>query len=132
MNQIQESRMRHRVLVIDDDDLVRETLRLALEGANFEVVEATDGEKGIRIYEVEPIDLVITDILMPEKEGIETIIELRRKDPDVRIVAISGGDRIGGIQFLELAGKLGADRMLSKPFRVEALLKAVRDLLPDD
>ena len=124
--------MVHRVLLIDDDDLVRKILRRVLEGADFEVVEAADGDEGIRSYEAEPINVVVTDILMPKKEGIETIIELRRINPEVRIVAISGGGRNDGQQYLKMAGKLGADRMLPKPVRPKALLEAVRDLLPSE
>ena len=129
---MQVARMAHRILLIDDDDLVRKTLRRALEGADFEVVEAVDGGEGIRSYEAQPIDVVVTDILMPEKEGIETIIELRQKDPDVRIVAISGGNCIEGQQYLKAAAKLGADRVLQKPIRPKALLEAVCDLLPSE
>ena len=121
--------MVHRVLLIDDDDLVRKILRRILEGADFEVVEAADGDEGIRSYEAEPIDVVVTDILMPKKEGIETIIELRRINPEVRIVAISGGGRNVGQQYLKMAGKLGADRILPKPVRPKELLDAVRDIL---
>lgn len=121
--------MTRRVLLIDDDDLVRKTLRRALEGADFEVVEAADGDQGIRSYKAEPFGVVVTDILMPGKEGIETIIELRRMNPEVRIVAISGGDRVGGQQYLNMAAKLGADRILPKPFRPKELLDAVRDVL---
>ena len=121
--------MVHRVLLIDDDDLVRKILRRILEGADFEVVEAADGDEGIRSYEAEPSDVVVTDILMPKKEGIETIIELRRINPEVRIVAISGGGRNDGQQYLKMAGKLGADRMLPKPVRPKELLDAVRDIL---
>ena len=124
--------MGHRILIIDDDELVRDTLRRALEGADFEVVEAANGDEGIRSYEAEPIDVVVTDLVMPEKEGIETIIELRRRDPEVKIVAISGASRIAGYEYLNVATKFGADRVLPKPFRPKALLEAVRDLLPDD
>ena len=124
--------MGHRILIIDDDKLVRDTLRRALEGADFEVVEAANGDEGIRSYDAEPIDVVVTDLVMPEKEGIETIIELRRRDPEVKIVAISGASRIAGYEYLNVATKFGADRVLAKPFRPKALLEAVRDLLPDD
>ena len=124
--------MGHRILIIDDDELVRVTLRRALEGADFEVVEASNGDEGIRSYDAEPIDVVVTDLVMPEKEGIETIIELRRRDPEVKIVAISGASRIAGNEYLNVATKFGADRVLAKPFRPKALLEAVRDLLPDD
>ena len=132
MNDETKRKSRVRVLVIDDNDLVRKTLRRALEDADFEVVEAADGAEGISSYEAEPFDVVVTDLVMPVKEGIETIIELRRTDPEVRIVAISGASRIAGHEYLNVAKKFGADRVLPKPFRSKALLEVVRDLLPDD
>lgn len=88
------------VLVIDDEDLVRDMLRRALESAGIEVVVAADGREGLKAYLANPTDVVVTDILMPEKEGIETIIELKREHPNVKIVAISGGDPAGNTDFL--------------------------------
>ncbi len=116
------------VLVIDDEDLVRDTLRRALESAGIEVTVAADGREGLETYLANPTDVVVTDILMPEKEGIETIIELKRENPEVKIVAISGGDRAGNTDFLEMAVLLGADRVLRKPFRPRELLAAIDDL----
>jgi len=80
-----------RILVTDDEDQIRAMLRHALESSGHEVLEANNGEEGVRIYQKQPADLVITDILMPEKEGLESIRELRRLNPAVRIIAISGG-----------------------------------------
>ena len=119
---------RRSVMVIDDEVLVRDTLRRALEGAGIEVVEAADGNEGLKAYLAKPTDVVVTDILMPEKEGIETIIELKREHPNVKIVAISGGDRTGNTDFLEMAGLLGADRIMQKPFRPKELLATIEDL----
>lgn len=113
------------VLVIDDEGLVRDTLRRALESAGIEVAVAADGREGLETYLANPTDVVVTDILMPEKEGIETIIELKRENPEVKIVAISGGDRAGNTDFLEMAGLFGADRILRKPFRPKELLAAI-------
>ena len=79
-----------RVLLIEDDDLVRATLRDALESNGYEVATATNGLDGLERFRSAPADVVVTDILMPEKEGIETIIELRRDHPEVKIIAISG------------------------------------------
>jgi len=87
------------------------------------------GSKGLDAYRADTPDLVITDILMPNKEGIETIRDLKRCDPAPRIIAISGGDRSGDVQFLQMAEKLGADRILTKPFRKAALLDLVDGLL---
>lgn len=118
-----------RILVIDDEELVRQTLRLGLESAGHEVAEARNGEDGLLALEKSPADLVITDIIMPEKEGIEMIVELRRRHPRTAILAISGGSRTGNIDFLRMARKLGATASLSKPFTNRQLLEAVDSCL---
>lgn len=119
-----------RILVIDDDELVRKTIVMTLQSAHYEVVEASDGVLGMKAANQTPFDLVITDILMPNKEGIETIRELRRQENGPKIIAISGGDLRGG-SFLEVAQKLGADRTLSKPFRPKELLVDVAKVLAE-
>ena len=118
-----------RILVIDDEELVRFTLKQALQKAGHEVVEAADGNDGITFIKRSRFDLIITDIIMPEKEGIETIVELRRDDPDLKIIAISGGGRTGNTDYLELAQKLGAQQVLQKPFARQELLDAVQETL---
>jgi len=80
-----------RILLIDDDAPVRRTLRKMLERQGYEVEEAPDGKAGLTLYQENPADLIITDLIMPEMEGIETIMELRRRFPDVKIIAMSGG-----------------------------------------
>ena len=119
-----------RILLIDDEALVRETLRITLVKAGHAVTTARNGAEGLEIFASEPADLVVTDILMPEKEGIETILSLRKVDPAVGIIAISGGDR-SGYDVLDIARRLGADRILWKPFAREELLAAVDELLAD-
>lgn len=100
-----------------------------LERAGYEVVEAGDGNEGIILYKSDPTDLVITDIIMPEKEGIETIIELKQDFPALKIIAISGGSRrLGAGNCLSYAAKLGVSRVLPKPFERATLLEAVREL----
>lgn len=118
-----------RILVIDDEELVRFTLKKALEKAGHEVVEAANGNDGIEVYKQSPVDLVITDIIMPQKEGVETIVELRRDHPDVKIIAISGGGRTGTTDYLELAKEFGARHVLKKPFGRQELLDAVQETL---
>ena len=118
-----------RILIIDDEDELRSMLRQMLEQAGHEVTEAVNGAEGIKLYEQDRPDLVITDIIMPEKEGVETIIALRRADPDLPIIAISGGGRLQATDFLTMARKLGARRTLSKPFRRDQLLEAVDECL---
>lgn len=120
---------KRRVLIIDDDKFIRELARYALERSGFEVVEASDGEAGIQSHLETPADIIVTDILMPAKEGIETILQFRRDDPNIRIIAISGGVQSGTVDFLSIARKLGADMVLPKPFKPSALVRMVRELL---
>lgn len=118
-----------RILIIDDEDQFRSMLRQVLERASYEVVEAQDGNEGIQRCREAPMDLIITDILMPGKEGLETIMDLRREFPQVKIIAISGGGRTGDLNFLELAKRLGAQGTLQKPCGQEELLDAVQEIL---
>jgi CheY-like chemotaxis protein len=94
-----------KVLVIDDDSLVRDTTVRILEREGYQVVVASDGVRGLRVFRTEQPDLVITDIIMPEKEGIETIGEIRGDRPDAKIIAISVGGRIGNVDVLKIAEK---------------------------
>jgi CheY-like chemotaxis protein len=120
-----------RILVIDDDSLIRETLRRMLEGAGHEVTEAEDGAAGLKAVSAQRPDLVVTDIYMPGKEGIETIRELRQIVPGLKIIAISGSSWSSGHDALSSAKLLGADRTLPKPFRREQLLASIRDCLQE-
>ena len=114
-----------RILVIDDEELVRASMRMILEAAGHEVAEAENGEQGIDRHRERRFDIVITNILMPHKEGIETILELRRDFASLKIIAISGGGRTRNLDYLEQARKLGADVTLAKPFSNEQLLESV-------
>jgi len=118
-----------RILVIDDDDQMRVLLRQVMEWAGYEVTEAENGREGMQKQRRQPFDLVITDLIMPEQEGLETISLLRKEYPLTRIIAISGGGRIGPEAYLPAAQELGADRVFSKPFDVRELAGAVRELL---
>jgi CheY-like chemotaxis protein len=120
-----------RILLVDDDDSVREVLRKALVAAGHEVEEAANGDLAIVAFRNRAPDLVITDLVMPEKDGLETIMALRQLDPAVKIIAMSGGGRtLGpGQLYLESARALGALRILSKPFGAAALLNAVAELI---
>lgn len=118
-----------RVLVIDDDPQVRGFLRNLLSREGYEVDEAGDGSEGLKHFRATPSDIVITDIIMPEREGIETITELRRLSPGISIIAISGGGRIGPESYLPLAREMGAARTFAKPLDKNELLAAVRELL---
>jgi len=118
-----------RILIIDDDDLIRQMVRDVLERDGYDVEDASDGKQGLRAFMENPADLVITDLVMPEKEGIEIIIELRRDFPELKIIAISGGGTVGGSQYLDVAGKLGADKILGKPLKLRQLVTIVKELL---
>lgn len=118
-----------RILVIDDDPAILKIVRKILERAGHEVLEAGDGEKGLRLARQEAPDLIITDLLMPEMEGIETIQSLRDELPDVKIIAMSGGGAMGTDTYLTDAEILGAHRAMAKPFTPEELVEAVEDLL---
>ncbi|HVP85596.1 MAG TPA: response regulator [Rhizomicrobium sp.] len=117
------------ICVIDDDESVRQTVGRILRGAGYAVVEAKDGEVGLRVVEREMPAMIVTDIVMPNREGIETIREAKQRFPSIPIIAISGGGRLGPDGFLELAVKLGADDCLAKPFRPAELLDKVSRLL---
>ena len=124
--------MGQAIVLIDDDTNVREMLDVALRAAGYDVTTAGEGDEGLAACARVSPALVITDILMPNKEGIETIMDVRRQWPGVKIIAMSGGDRGGSTSFLTMAEKLGADRVLQKPFRPTVLLAAVSELLADN
>jgi DNA-binding response OmpR family regulator len=121
--------MQKKILVIDDDVQFRSMIVEMLERKHFEVYGAADGEEGIRIWQNIKPDLVITDIIMPNKEGIETILELKRLNKDVKIIAISGGGRTNAKDNLRSAKLLGASLTISKPFESSELLDTVRKLI---
>ena len=118
-----------RILVVDDNDKVRMMLRMTLESEGYEVSEAPDGDVAIQLFQETPVDLVITDIVMPEKEGIETIMELRRIAPELKIIAISGGGRIRPENYLYTAQVCGANKTFVKPIDQSVLLDTIRDLI---
>jgi len=113
-----------RILLIDDDDAVRTMLRLTLAHFGHTVIEARDGKEGLELFQHANVDLLITDIVMPEKEGLEVLMELRKRQPPVKIIAISGGD------YLHMAKLMGAAKVLAKPFSTDVLIAAVNELLP--
>jgi two-component system chemotaxis response regulator CheY len=115
------------VLVIDDDSDVRQTTQWLLEDAGFTVSVVTNGQQGLRLQRVRPADVVVTDIYMPDKDGIETIAEFRQRFPHLPIVVISGAAAsVGGTSHLFVARELGAHEVLRKPFDPEKLIEAVR------
>jgi len=117
------------ILVIDDDPSLRRTMRRILERGGHSVREAEHGLAGLRMVAAEAPDVVVTDLLMPEKEGIETIVELREKHPSVGILAVSGAGGLADGGPLVDAKLFGADSTLPKPFAVEDFLRAIEDVL---
>jgi CheY-like chemotaxis protein len=120
-----------RILIIDDEDQSRNMLSQALTRAGYEVSTACDGSEGIELFRSVMADLIITDILMPGKEGLETIMELRRDFPEVKIIAMSGGGRTGNLNFLDIAERLGAQRTLHKPYHLQEVFQLVQEVLQE-
>jgi DNA-binding response OmpR family regulator len=114
---------------MDDEDGLRRVVKRMLEKGGHEVLLAGDGNEGLRQLRQTHVDLIVTDIVMPGKEGLETILEIRRAWPNLRIIAMSGGFGTSG-DYLALAQSFGAHRILAKPFTSEQLLAAVRELSP--
>ncbi len=118
-----------KILVVDDDERIRALLLRMLERVGHEVALAADGDAAIAHYRQRGADLVLADILMPGKDGIEMILELRREAPELKIIAMSGGGRIGPGCYLGIAEKLGAARTLAKPFSRDEVIAAVEEVL---
>ena len=119
-----------RILLIDDDDALRRVIAQNLILAGHTVVEAADGWQGLDLFHATPIDLVLTDLVMPGKEGVETIIELHREKPELPIIAMSGG-MPRSTMYLDIAAKLGARRALAKPFTPQELLQTIDEVLKE-
>lgn len=118
-----------RILIIDDEAMIRDLLVKILEREGYETVTASGGKDGIKIHRENPADLIITDLIMPEKAGIETIMELRRDFQDVKIIAMSGGGKIDSETYLQITKTMGAIETIAKPFDLRELLKTVQELL---
>jgi CheY-like chemotaxis protein len=117
------------ILVIDDDDVFRATLQDMLEGVGYRVLAACDGREGLAALQAYPIDLVITDILMLEQEGFETLQQLRTLTPSPKIIALSGGGQTGRLAFLQVTTGASTNRTLRKPMRSHDLCAAVQEIL---
>lgn len=117
------------ILLIDDNEAFRTPLRIALEQAGYAVTEAGSGKQGLALYQAASHDLVIADLLMPEPDGLEVIMELRRRNRAVKIIAISAGTRHSPNAELAAARALGACRVLAKPFAVARLIATIQELL---
>lgn len=117
------------LLIIDDDPALRDSIRRTLRREKYTVLEATEGREGIEIVKANPVNLVLVDLFMPGKEGLETIAELRRSYPGLKVIAMSGGGTKGFVNLLDVAKSMGAQRVLAKPFSREELIEAVDGLV---
>jgi len=118
-----------QILIIDDEAMIRDLLIKILEREGYKTMNASNGKEGIKLYRQNQVDLVITDLIMPEKEGIETIMELRRDFRDVKVIAMSGGGKIDPETYLQIAKTIGAIETIAKPFDRKEVLKTVQELL---
>jgi CheY-like chemotaxis protein len=114
-----------RILVIDDEAEFRSLARRLLEAEGHEVIEAGTGNEGIAQFEAHQPDVIVTDIFMPEKSGIETILQIREKNATVRIIAVSGSSDLSSSGFLASAARAGVDQTLQKPFRLRQFFEAI-------
>jgi DNA-binding response OmpR family regulator len=119
-----------RILVVDDNADLRDLLFVILTTEGYSVSLAANGREALDLIKDETFDLLITDLVMPEKDGLSTIIHLRRRNSAIKIIAISGGDRsFDGSAYLKIAKNIGADRVMIKPFDNIGILKAVKEVL---
>ncbi len=119
-----------RILLIEGDESVRTMLHVTLVHFGQTAIEASNGNEGLELFHRAGADLVITDIVMPEKEGLEVLIELRKEQPPLKVIAISGGGRMSAADYLQMATLLGAGKVLAKRFSSEGLIAAINELLP--
>ncbi len=120
-----------RILLIEGEPHVRKLMKEILEEEGHEIIECDNGTDGIREYKRAAIDLVVLDVLLPDKDGLDTLRELKQHHDDVKVMAISGGFVQGAIDMLPLAKRLGARHTLDKPFDLKMFLSAVKQLLDD-
>ena len=118
-----------RILVIDDEELMLTYLRDLLEAEGYEVLTAANGAEGLALFDTDPVDLVITDIIMPVKDGLDTILELKKQSPDLPIIAISAGGNIPKERYLAVASYMKNTKTLAKPFTRDELISAVEEHL---
>ena len=117
------------VIIVEDDKELREMLKLSLSRRNFTVFEADNGKSAIAHFKPTITDLVVTDLIMPEEDGLKVVIKLRELKPTIKIIAISGGGKVGPGSYLNLAKALGADAIYSKPFSINDLIAKIEQLL---
>ena len=120
------------VLIVEDDKELREMLKMSLQRRGFAVQEAENGKEAISHFKPSLTDLVVTDLIMPEEDGLKVVIKLRELKPAIKIIAISGGGKVGPGSYLNLAKALGADAIYSKPFSIKDLIVKIEQLLDNE
>ena len=120
------------ILIIDDDDAILGFLKERLLDEGFNVLTASDGKEGMNLFNSNQVDLVITDIIMPDKDGFETILELKKICPNIKIIAMSGGGHGNPKYYLDTARSSGVQYTFEKPFKTSALVEAVHELLKEE
>lgn len=118
-----------KILVVDDEDAIRSMISVVLKAHDREFVEASNGTEAKQLIESSSFDLVISDVIMPDCDGIELVMSIRQKRPSLPVIIMSGGGRVQAVHYLNLAEKLGAARVFEKPFDTAALRRAVAELL---
>jgi CheY-like chemotaxis protein len=119
------------ILVADDDELLARMLEKALLRSGHQVIRAANGVEALRLYDPAKVDLVLTDLIMPEKEGLELIMSLRKINKEIKIIAMSGGGRSGPENYLPIAKQMGSKAVLKKPFSIELLQQTVNQILAE-
>lgn len=120
------------ILIVEDEKEIREMLKISLKRHKYTVLEAVDGKDAILHFKPSMTDLVITDLIMPDEDGLKVIMKLRELKPSIKIIAISGGGKVGPGSYLNLAKALGADAVFSKPFSINELIAKIKLLLQDE
>jgi DNA-binding response OmpR family regulator len=120
------------ILIVEDDKDLREMLKMSLLRRNFTVLEAENGKAAITHFKPLITDLVVTDLIMPEEDGLKVVIKLRELKPSIKIIAISGGGKVGPGSYLNLAKALGADAIYTKPFSINDLVVKIEQLLENE
>ena len=124
--------MLKNILLVDDEEPIRKMIRAVLGEDSYSFIEASNGAKALEILETQSFDLIITDVIMPDCDGIELVLNVRKKLPDIQVIVMSGGGRVRADPYLSLAEKLGAARVFEKPFDTTELRETVSELLGED
>jgi len=129
--QIGAANMMKNILLVDDEESIRKMVRAVLSDEEYVFTEANNGAEALEILESAEFDLIITDVIMPDCDGIELVMTVRKKLPDIKVIVMSGGGRVRADHYLNLAEKLGAARVFEKPFNTTELRETVRELLAE-